>query len=161
MSSAQETLPYLPGLASLSPAPNRIFPSTWRGRYPHLMPLDIAIWNRFLDAWGQDFLGFQYDVLVGEGAEAPPNFSAGDKALLLALTVKRLDCVGVRADRLVLIEVKPRLGMSAIGQLVAYNLLWRRQYGEYPRIEMTWIGEQSEPDLLFCMDRLGFRSVLV
>lgn len=161
MSSAQETLPYLPGLASLSPAPNRIFPSSWRGRYPHLMPLDIAIWTRALERFGKEFLGFQYDVLVGDGAEAPVNFSPSDKALLLALTVKRIDVVGIRSDKLLLIEVKPRLGMAAVGQLVAYNLLWRRQYGDFPRVEMAWIGEQAEADLQYVMDRLGFRSVLV
>jgi hypothetical protein len=84
-----------------------------------------------------------------------------DIDLLLSLTVKRIDCVGIRSDRLVLIEIKPRLGMAALGQLTAYNLLWLRQYGKFPVVEMDWVGEQSEPDLLFCMDTLGFRSVLV
>jgi hypothetical protein len=138
-----------------------VFSPLWRGRYPHMMPLDRVIWDRFLVERGDRFLGVQYDVMVGEGADAPAGMSTADRNLLLALTVKRVDALLITSDSLVLVEVKPRLGMAAVGQLVAYNLLWRRRYGDTKQVFMMWVGERSEPDLLFVMGKLGFISVVV
>ena len=150
----------LPGLASLTPFPGTIFSPEWRGRYPHMMPLDIAIWDRFLDKFGEEFEGFQYDVTLGEGALAPSHFSEEDKRLLWLSTVKRADALGIRRNKLVLFEVKPRLGMAAVGQCVSYLILWQRQYANVPPVEMAWVGEMAEPDLFFVMSTLGFRSVV-
>jgi hypothetical protein len=160
LAAAEE--PYLlPGLASLTPVGGRIYSPSWRGRYPHLMPLDVAIWDRFLSEFGKDFLGFQYDILLGTGAAPLDNMSADDKLLLYALTVKRADVLMIQSDKLWLVELKPRLGMAAVGQLVSYKYLWERQYGYHPPVLPTWIGEQNENDLSFVMEQLGFTSIIV
>jgi hypothetical protein len=144
-----------PGVVNLSPFGGPIFPAAWRGRYPHLMPIDAAIWGRFLDKHGSLFLGFQYDVTLGEGAQSLPGMSDKDKFLLWSLTVKRSDCLGIRRDGLLLVEVKPRLGMAAVGQVVSYYILWQRQYGGPPAVRVAVVCEQSERDLQFVCERLG------
>lgn len=149
------------GSERLTPYPGRVYGPGWRGRYPHLMPIDRAIWERFLERNGSEFLGFQYDIMLGEGADPVEGMSERDKRLLYSLTVKRVDCLGVREDGLVLFEVKPRLGMAAMGQLVVYNLLWKRRYGIGRPITMAWVGEQSEPDHQYVANQLGFRVVVV
>ena len=150
-----------PGIVSLSPFPGPIYPVSWRGRYPHLMPIDVVIWNRFLDKYGGEFLGFQYDVTVGEGAAPLPEMSAQDKFLLWSLTVKRVDCLGIRRDSVTLVEVKPRLGMAAVGQCVSYYCLWSKQYGVSPAVRVATVCEQSERDLEFVMHKLGFQVLVV
>ena len=125
------------------------------------MPLDRVIWDRFLSVYGADYLGFQYDVLVGDGATPLPNMSKRDRMLLYLLTVKRVDCLGIRAAGLTLFEVKPRLGMAAIGQCVSYVDLWRRQYGKFPPVRAAWVGEQSEPDLAYVADRQNMGVIVV
>src|SRR5579863_8388373 len=158
----QQEEPFLlPGLASLTPYQSRIYSPKWRGRYPHLMPLDIQIWDRFLDAYGKDFLGFQYDILLGQGAVPLPNMSDEDKLMLFALTVKRADVLAIQSDMLWLIEIKPRLGMSCVGQLVSYKYLWEEQFGNNPPIMPTWVGEQDENDLHRVLLDLRFTSVVV
>lgn len=150
-----------PGIVNLSPFAGPIYPPSWRGRYPHLMPIDVRIWNRFLDLYGGDFIGFQYDVTVGEGAAPLPDMNARDKFLLWSLTVKRVDCLGIRRDSVTLIEVKPRLGMAAVGQCVSYFCLWRKQYGIAPAVRVATVCEQSERDLGFVMSALGFQVIVV
>lgn len=148
-------------LEALTPFRGRIYPPSWRGRFPHLMPLDQAIWRRFLDVHGGEFLGYQYDITLGEGAEPLSNFNERDRRLLWMMTVKRADCLCIRPDALFLVEVKPRLGMAAVGQLVTYKALWERQFPGSPPVRMMWVGERGEPDQQYVMDRLGFVSVIV
>ena len=150
-----------PGVVNLSPFAGPIFPPTWRGRYPHLMPVDAVIWGRFLDAYGERFLGFQYDVTLGEGAVPLDGFSAKDRFLLWSLTVKRADCLCIRRDGLLLVEVKPRLGMAALGQAMAYITLWNRQYGQPPAVQAAVVCEQSEHDISFVCGRLGVAVIVV
>lgn len=151
---------YLPGLVNLSPYPGRIYSTAWRGRYPHLMPCDRAIWDRFLEAHGEDFLGVQYDILLGEGATPLTDMDEKDRRLLYCATVKRADCLLIMADKIILVEVKPRLGMAAVGQCLAYWIMWHRQYPYSPTVEVAWVGEQSEPDMQYVCDRMGFRTIV-
>jgi hypothetical protein len=150
-----------PGIVNLSPFAGPIYPVTWRGRYPHLMPVDVAIWNKFMDKYAGNFLGFQYDVTVGEGAKPLPGMTEQDRFLLWSLTVKRIDCLGVRRDGVTLFEVKPRLGMAAVGQMTSYYVLWQRQYGGGVAVRVATVCEQSERDLAFVCQRLGFDIVVV
>jgi hypothetical protein len=150
-----------PGIVSLSPFPGPIYPPTWRGRYPHLMPIDVKIWDRFMDRYAGEFVGLQYDVTVGEGALPLPGMSAQDRFILWSLTVKRVDCLGIRRDSVTLFEVKPRLGMAAIGQMTSYAVLWQKQYGLPPAMRVATVCEQSERDLAFVCQRLGFQVVVV
>jgi hypothetical protein len=152
---------YRPEVVRLTPFPGAVYSPSWRGRFPHLMPRDDGVWRRFLDAHGSEFLGVQYDILLGEGATVPDGISEADRRLLYYATAKRADCLLIANDKLVLVEVKSRLGMAAVGQCVSYWLLWQRQYGRGRRIEIACVCEQGEPDLQYVMDRLGFRVVIV
>lgn len=151
----------VPGIVSLSPFPAAIYLHSWRGRFPHLMPVDVAIWNRYLDRYGAQFLGFQYDITLGHGATPLPEMSPADRFLLWSLTVKRADCLGIQLEGVTLYEVKPRLGMAAIGQVVSYYVLWLRQYGYVPAVKMAVVCEQDEPDLHYVIDALGFQVIVV
>ena len=145
----------------LSPYPGRVFANNWKGRFPHLMPVDTRIWLRFLDKFGSGYLGFQYDIMVGQGAKSLPGFSDADKRLLYSLTVKRADALGITEGGITLFEVKPRLGMAGLGQLVAYNLLWYREYGNRRPVQVAIVCEQDEPDLNYVVDVLGFQRFVV
>jgi len=38
-------------------------------KYPHMLPNEIPIWERWLALYGKDFKNFRYDVHVGEGVD--------------------------------------------------------------------------------------------
>jgi hypothetical protein len=96
-----------------------------------MLPNDKRIWDRFLEQFGDYFEYFDYDVRVGEGVGDIVGFDELTKEIALALTQKRIDAVGYRGDEVWVFEIKPRAGLSAIGQVTAYEVLWNRQF--YPR----------------------------
>jgi len=149
------------GVERYTPYPAPIYPHTWRGRYPHLMPADVAIWNRFLDKHGKLFKGFQYDVCVGKGADAPLTMQHFNRKLLYALTVKRIDALGIQPQGVTLFEIKPRLGMACLGQCIAYRELWQMHYANAVPVVCCAVVEHGEPDLQYCLQRLQIQLAIV
>ena len=87
---------------------------------------------------------FAYDVRVGDGAPVPEGVSENLARMWKALTRKRIDVVGERNGRVWVIEVKPRCGLSAFGQAMAYRDLYQATYGVRPGALV--VCEYSDPD---------------
>ena len=94
-------------------------------QYPHLAPKDQELWDRFIEAFPEEYESVDYDVHVGEGAQ----FEEGLKTDVYAqdqnyLTLKRIDVCGYRKGGSInCIEVRPRAGSSAIGAVVVNHAL--------------------------------------
>ena len=89
-----------------------------RTYYPHMLADEARIWTKFLQTTQLDFQKITYDVHLGQGILPVPGEPDFMKDLKLAVTRKRVDAVGETAEDIWIFEVKPRIGMSAIGQLV-------------------------------------------
>lgn len=97
---------------------------SWRGKYPHMLPEDMPVWERFLDMNPTLFQRVYYDVRVG-GVIPEPGF--GDEKLRKMFwqnTAKRIDVLGEMEDEIWIIEVAARPGLRAVGQLNTYLALW-------------------------------------
>jgi len=103
-------------------------------KYPHMFPLDIAIWERFLDAYGASFLGFDYDVKVGTGTQPREGFGDNYARMQEILSKYRIDVVGYQSDSIWIIETKPEAGTVAIGQIEAYTRLYERDYNPTKKV---------------------------
>lgn len=123
----------------------RIFP-----RYPHMGPEESKIWHKFLATADLNFVRINYDVRVGVGVipksleeEYLRRKELYEKGLIdyrslreieaqiesvKALTQLRIDVVAETADKIYIIEVKPRAGRSALGQLESYYFWYLQQY---------------------------------
>ncbi len=97
-------------------------------RYPRMTATDALTWGKFLEANGKEYNSFDYDVRIGTGViaklEVPEKFIADYKML----TQKRIDAIGYRNDSVEIFEVKQRAGLSALGQLKAYAILYRESF---------------------------------
>jgi hypothetical protein len=105
-----------------------VYPVEWvavekSGRYPHMFKHDIAIWERFLDAYGGQFDAACYDVALGGITTDAPD---ADPAMVKGWqysTAKKIDAA-VRNDVEVwLCEVRPDAGLAAVGSVLGYALL--------------------------------------
>ena len=103
-----------------------------RFRYPHMLPRDKFLWDRFLAVHGTYFERFDYDIRVGEGIGKLPGYPENIQRLALALTQKRIDAVGYRGDEIWVFEIKPHAGLSAVGQVLSYETLWNKQFPSRP-----------------------------
>ena len=118
-----------------------------RARYPHIRASEAAIWSRFL---GTTELGFErvtYDLHLGEGVLVTEGEPEWLRRLKLATSRRRVDAVAETAEDIWIFEVKERVGLSALGQLLAYFDLYVEEYRPYKAVFLAAIGPRMEPDI--------------
>ena len=118
-------------------------------RYPHMFPLDIEIWERFLDKFSKDYLGFDYDIKVGTGAPVEPDTPDNYARMIETLSKYRIDAVGHLPGRLEIIEVKPEASTVAIGQIVTYIELYKRDFSPALPIRGVIVTDRKVGDMSY------------
>ena len=93
-----------------------------RKRYPHMSKEEAQIWTDFLKTFEIPFLKIEYDVHLGEGIPPKPGEPEWLTRLKRAITRKRVDAIAETEQDIWIFEVKPRIGMSALGP-VSYTHL--------------------------------------
>lgn len=99
-----------------------------RARFPHLLPDDAALWQRFLDKNPTRFNRIDYDVRVGTGRDPGNEYPENIRKMALDLSLRRIDAVGHTKHGLYIIEISTTPGLKAIGQLIAYPTLYRTTF---------------------------------
>ena len=117
------------------------------GPFVHMSQEEKAIWIRWLQQGGTQFAPFRYDIRVGNGLIMPPGSSGYAVRSAYALTTKRIDVLYVEQQTTVIVEVKRRAGLSAIGQLIGYRDLYRQTPGFAGAISMLLVTDQLQPDM--------------
>ena len=136
-----------------------LFPAEKLRRYPHMFPEDIAIWERFLSVYKSEYLGFDYDIKVGSVPDFPDNLDTSIYKAGVLLWKKRIDAVGYKKDRIEIIEVKPRAGMGAVGQVLTYVALYKKEFApslpvfgkivtDYPQLDIADISSSYGIDVV-------------
>lgn len=97
-----------------------------RSWYPHMMPEDRAVWERFIDAYPASYDEVQYDVVVGSVPEFVKNDPTQDQASMERLYKKKIDVVAFKGGDIDIIELKPICNMSTIGQVKGYVHFYKR-----------------------------------
>ena len=125
------------------------FPAEKLFRYPHMFALDIAIWERFLDAYAGDFTGFDYDVKVGSGTEPVPDLGPEYVRMQGILSKYRIDVVGYKPGAIYIIETKPEAGTIAIGQIETYTRLYARDFKPSEQVIGCIVTDRELPDMRY------------
>ncbi|MEK7578682.1 MAG: hypothetical protein AAB456_03130 [Patescibacteria group bacterium] len=107
---------------------DRKYPFVKMADYPHMRPKDKAIWNKFIDKNPGRFAGCFYDFLVGEkddvDAETPQNVANA----WWDLTRWNIDVIAFDSQAIYIIEIKPNANAKAIGQALAYKVLYETEH---------------------------------
>ena len=128
------------------------FPYKKLTEYPHLAPGDVKLWERFIDAYPDEYQSVDYDEHIGEGVppplDTPPNEYTED---VQHLTKKRMDVCGYRAEGTVdCIEVRPRAGSSAVGAVLINHRLFQNDHMQF-KCRKLLITDHCQPDIKeFC-----------
>jgi len=137
------------------------FPNERLYRYPHMFPLDIAIWERFIDSFGDLFSGFDYDIKVGSGSPVAAGVGDNYRRMQEILSKYRIDCVGYKGDEIWIIEVKPEAGTIAIGQIEAYTRLYQRDINPSQKIVGCIVTDRELPDMEYLTKEKGIEYYIV
>ncbi len=130
-------------------------------KYPHMMPREIPIWERFLAKYGDKFLGFEYDVHLGKGIARDPSWPDWLWKVVQATSRKRADAVGETDREIWIFEVKPRVGFSAVGQLLGYGVLLLEEWRPRKPIRLAAVCERTAPDIEPILREFGIELFIV
>lgn len=130
-------------------------------RYPHLLPPDVPVWERYLASVGGQHELIEYDIRVGLGRDPGPAYSANIRAMALDLSFRRIDAVAHNRGEIVVIEVTTAIGMTALGQIQVYPILYRLTFMPSLPICGLLVAEGFESDLRVVADQMGVEYVLV
>ncbi|GAI65192.1 unnamed protein product [marine sediment metagenome] len=132
-----------------------------RHKYPHLIGDDTAVWERFILKFPGKFDTVDYDVKVGSGTD--PNFIKGDKSgeYWAMLTKKRIDVVGFKNNSVTIIEVKKRVSLSTLGQILGYKFLYLREHPEIPVVSTLIVCSLIDQDDIDVLERYSVNYLIV
>lgn len=130
-------------------------------KFPHMKEGESEIWERFLENLPWRPTRIEYDVRLGEGAMLPEGTPDWVRDMAFALSTKRVDVVVTTTARIYIVEVKVRASLSAVGQLLGYEVLYRRQFGAGPGLTLVLVAEVVAPDVQPVLDRYGIELHMV
>jgi hypothetical protein len=116
-------------------------------RFPHLLPADCVLWQKFIDLHGGAYSQFIYDVRVGEGTDPGPEFPDNIRYDAITLSQRRIDVIGFQANEITLFEVTTSAGLTALGQCMAYPKLYVTTYTPDRPVKMHLVTYQFQSDI--------------
>ena len=124
------------------------------------MPRDVLIWERFITAHPAAFDAVAYDVPVGEGAAFDTTVNPDTGGNAEKLYKKKIDVVGSKGEVLYIIEVKPEAGPSALGQIKANTLLFKRDHEPRQVVQAVIITDVLKPDMQYLAQEEGINLII-
>lgn len=115
-------------------------------RFPHLLPQDVEIWLKFLNSPANIYSHFDYDVRVGDGRDPGTDFSEANRELGIMLSQRRIDAVGHHQSHLAIIEITRNAGLKALGQLIAYPVLYQLKFKPEKALKPILVAETMQTD---------------
>jgi len=129
--------------------------------YPHLIGGDSELWDKFLVKNPSFFEAVSYDVRVGEGMVLAGEWSQEIADMAKTLSQRRIDVIAERAGYIWLIELKVDPGVSLIGQLEAYKILFLKELEKPVLIQMFTIINRTSPDLTTVLNEKNIRFEII
>jgi hypothetical protein len=116
--------------------------------FPHLLDADIKVWRRFLASDANIYQRFDYDVRVGDGRDAGPNYPPEIRKMSLDLSKRRIDAVAHSRNDITIIELSVEAGLTQVGQLTAYPTLYRQTFKYTGTLKTLLVAQALKTDVL-------------
>ncbi|MCK5481449.1 MAG: hypothetical protein KAJ06_09885 [Gammaproteobacteria bacterium] len=123
-------------------------------QFPHLLPGDIPVWERFLVAFPDRYDRIEYDVRVGRGRPAPEGFEPNIRKMAMDLSRRRIDAIGFTGEQIDIIEITRLADLKAVGQLLAYPLLYQQTFNAVSPLHTILVAEELHTDIKQVLDSL-------
>lgn len=121
---------------------------------PGALPSETALVQTWLRELGAQYLGFDFNVRVGDGTPPAASMPEPWRSQALDNSRKIIDVVAYRGGGVVLLEAKGRIDPGTVGQIFTYRALWTRQHPDLPVLDVGAIGAILDADMLFALNTL-------
>lgn len=129
--------------------------------YAHMKPADRKIWEKFIAEFPDAYDECRYDVHVGSIPKFvdpnPLSGSDGEERLYK----RKIDVIAYKENEIDAIELKPRAGSSAIGQVLMYRDLFIKEYKPGRFVRPVIITDVSDTDVLAFAEKAGVKMILI
>lgn len=115
-------------------------------KYPHLLGEDKTIWDHFITLYPDRFTTVDYDIHVGSGIQTLPDLDEKISEHWRNLTRKRIDVIAWKDNLPTIIEVKRRVGLDTLGQILGYKFLYQRQHPDIILLPILVVTAQISAD---------------
>jgi len=129
--------------------------------YPHMIGEDAILWTRFIEGHPEYFDSVDYDFRVGDGASVPEDFDVEMSRMVTSLSQKRIDVLGWNDEVPTIVEVKGRVGLSTLGQVYGYRVLFMEGFTHIAKPKILVVCERISADDRFVMQSSGVPVVEV
>ncbi len=114
---------------------------------PGSTPLESAIARAWLKEHQAEYDRVEFNVRLGEGVVLPPGSPDYMQKFVRASTTKRADMILYNGNVATIVEVKIRIGGSAVGQLLLYKKLLLAAHPEIADVKLIAAGSTIEQDV--------------
>ena len=133
------------------------YSTSWRGKPPHMLKVDIPIWYSFLEAHGDIFQELYYDCLLGGPSFIPDEYDERLRKMWMYLGSKRADVIAYTEDEVWIIEVTNEAKIKALGQLMLYKFLWDQDAKSSKPVKLVLVCDFEDSDLFASAKSYGIR----
>lgn len=126
-----------------------------------MKPRDVAIWERFLTAFPDIYDEVEYDVLVGSPPPFDPTVNPDTGGEISDLYKKKIDVIAYKNGEVAIIEIKPNAGASALGQVLGYVALYKRDIEPTASPQAIVLTDILQPDMEMLSKSMGVKVIIV
>jgi hypothetical protein len=124
-------------------------------QYPSFTVNESAVAHAWLVEHADEWDDVEFNVRLGTTVDLGPGFSDTTRAQAALLSQKRADMVATRGRAVAIIEVKLRVALSALGQLLGYEILWRSEFPGVTDLQLIAIGHDALIDVVEVLQAHG------
>lgn len=125
----------------------RPYPFNYQGFPTHMSTEDYSLWLAYQPTLATEKPTLYFDVRIG--AQAQANMPAPPKDVYgwWAVNAKRLDVLEVYTDRAEIVELRENAQPNAIGRLLTYEMLWKREPPLPGAVRLHLVTNREDPDV--------------
>lgn len=112
-------------------------------QFPQMTVNESTIVHQWLLAHADEYDDVEFNPRVGNSLQLGPGFSQTIRDQAAKLSQKRIDILAFKGNEVTIVEVKLRLSLSALGQLLGYSLLYRLEHPDVADIHLVAIAHDA------------------
>ncbi len=122
---------------------------------------EAELWERFMEKHPGRFESVDYDFRVGAGAPVPEGEEPSQARMIKMLSQKRIDVLAWLGDDPTIIELKRRVGLGTMGQVIGYKELFMRYFPAFPEPATLVICHEISEDDRYVVEGAGIHVEVV
>lgn len=132
-----------------------------RGQIPGLNHYEDTLARAWLRDWHQLYDSVEFQAHVGGGIDCGPSFAENIRRMYRHNSQKRIDALARGPFGVTIVEIKHKLDLAQLGQLIGYRWLWVHEHNDPAEyVELIALGFECLEDVAHVMRANGVRLVL-